>query len=103
MHPNGVFLLKAVYKFSANKSCQKSARAILLAYANGNTKELEKQLAYAGGFITACVSGDVFDAWLRADGHNRLAIELGMSEFFVKKGDPWLEGIPRDLPPVKGE
>jgi len=83
---NSFLLLKAVAKHSTNTICQRRAMALL----NPSDYDVDLKLRVMrgdGSFMSACYRGDIFDAWIKADGSNRKALE--QSDFD--------KGILRDL------
>ena len=104
MNKNAMFLLKCVFRYSANAASKESARMVLFRQAK--RPQLDEEIAalgrYHGDFITACLTGDVIHAWMKGDQHNRLAIELGMKNLFNDSNWIWCEGLdPKEFEIVK--
>ena len=71
---NSFLLLKAVARHSKNIVCQHRAMALL----NPSDYDVDLKLQVMrgdGSFMSACYRGDIFDAWIKADGSNRKALE----------------------------
>lgn len=93
MNYPAIYMLKWVFRFSANASCKESARKMLLALVTGDSDGYTQQYGYAGDFMKACADGNFFEAYKRADPMNRLALEMGMKQHMTNPYDDYNEDL----------
>jgi len=81
MNRNAIALLKMVSRYSVSSCSKDTARSILLKQAKRplTDEEIGALGVYHGGFITACLKGDMIDAYFAGDEGNKRALQFGMT------------------------